>query len=326
MTSVSVVVAAFNAQSFIEKALRSALSQEGVSVDVIVVDDCSSDNTGAVVQALGDHRVTYHRLARNSGPAAARNVGLEKAQGEWVAILDADDAYEPGRLNTLTAVGRDHNADLVSDNFLIFSENDGGTKRQFLPETLDGAIETFDLASFAMANRLFISRRGTGYLKPIFRRSFIATHGLRYDPGLRIGEDYQLVAEALAAGAVYVRHRSAGYVYTTWEGSISHRLTPEDVEAMAAADQRFLATWGPSFSRVTRRSVEKHLNSLRDGAAFVKLVESLKRRDILAVIGVAFSRPSAVRHLGMPLQVRAQRLLRSLGLRSGDPEARRSLS
>lgn len=325
MISVSVVIAAYNAELFLERALRSALNQEGVDLEVLVIDDASGDGTAEVAKQQNDPRIRYIRLDQNSGPAAARNRGFAEATGDWIAILDADDAFEPGRLKALTQAGADQGADFVSDNFWILSERTGD-RRLFLPEALDDGIERFDLATYAMANRLFISRRGTGYLKPLFRRAFVRSHSLAYDPTLRIGEDFMLVAQGLAAGAIYVRRRSAGYIYTTREGSISHRLNPTDVEAMALADERLLAEPGLISVPQDRRAIQRHLDSLRDGAAFVHLVDAIKARSISRAFSVGAKRPACLRHLAMPLQVRAYRLLAALGFAAAGEDERRSLS
>ena len=77
---VSIVIAAWNAQDFILTAINSALAQKGVSVEVLVVDDASSDSTCAVVESVKDLRVKLLRSEKNGGPGAARNIGFAAAQ------------------------------------------------------------------------------------------------------------------------------------------------------------------------------------------------------------------------------------------------------
>ena len=90
---ISYLVAAHNAAPWIESAIRSALSQRGVRVEVIVADDASSDTTLAIVGRLAaeDARVISISRPISGGPAAARNSALMHARGEWIGILDADD-------------------------------------------------------------------------------------------------------------------------------------------------------------------------------------------------------------------------------------------
>ena len=95
---VSVVIATWNSEKFISKAIDSALQQK-VSLEVIVVDDFSSDNTCEVVENYRDERVRLIKSNSNGGPGYARNIGFEAAKGKWIAILDSDDYFLPNRLS-----------------------------------------------------------------------------------------------------------------------------------------------------------------------------------------------------------------------------------
>ena len=93
---VSVVIPVFNGERFIGDAIRSALGQTFRDLEIIVVDDGSIDQTEKIVRQFFD-RVTYHRQ-ENRGAAAARNLGVMCASGEWIAFLDADDIWYPQKL------------------------------------------------------------------------------------------------------------------------------------------------------------------------------------------------------------------------------------
>jgi succinoglycan biosynthesis protein ExoO len=99
---VSVVLAAFNADGFVERALRSVQRQTYANIEIIVVVDASTDDTAAVVMrcAAADKRIRLVRLDRNRGISVARNTGADAVRGEWIAVIDADDAddaWEPDR-------------------------------------------------------------------------------------------------------------------------------------------------------------------------------------------------------------------------------------
>ncbi|KEY97798.1 hypothetical protein AI27_16315, partial [Sphingomonas sp. BHC-A] len=106
------IIAAYNAQDTLVRAVNSALGQQ-VPVEVLIIDDASSDDTPRVAEGLArlHHNVRLIVSAENGGPSVARNRGLAEAQGEWIAILDADDAFLPGRLQRMTGVARRHEAD-----------------------------------------------------------------------------------------------------------------------------------------------------------------------------------------------------------------------
>lgn len=96
-TLVSVVIPAYNAEPFIQRTVRSVLDQTHADLEVIVVDDGSTDTTASIVRSFQDPRVRL--LARsNGGVSSARNEGIEAARGAYIAFLDADDAMEPTAL------------------------------------------------------------------------------------------------------------------------------------------------------------------------------------------------------------------------------------
>jgi len=97
MSHISVVIPVFNGERFIEASLRSALEQTHPPLEVLVVDDGSTDRTRAICEAVGGSRV---RLIRqdNRGVARARNAGIELARGDFIAFLDADDEWHPTKL------------------------------------------------------------------------------------------------------------------------------------------------------------------------------------------------------------------------------------
>lgn len=115
LPSISVVIPAYNAAATLGTAIDSILAQSFQPLEIIVVDDGSSDRTGEVAQAYGES-VTYVRQD-NAGPSRARNRGVGEARGEWIAFLDADDWYLPDRLLTHAEMIRD-NPDL---DFLVSS-------------------------------------------------------------------------------------------------------------------------------------------------------------------------------------------------------------
>jgi len=98
MQCVSVVVPTCNRASVLPRAIESVLAQDSVDVEVLVVDDGSTDETEAVVKSFNDSRVRYLAHETNRGGSAARNTGIEAATGEYVAFLDDDDEYRPGKL------------------------------------------------------------------------------------------------------------------------------------------------------------------------------------------------------------------------------------
>jgi glycosyltransferase involved in cell wall biosynthesis len=96
---VSVIIPTFNRGDLIGRSIRSVLAQTHHDWECVVVDDCSADHTRAVVEGFNDPRIRYLRREENGGGSAARNSGIEAAQGTYLAFLDSDDEWIPDKLS-----------------------------------------------------------------------------------------------------------------------------------------------------------------------------------------------------------------------------------
>lgn len=103
---VSVIIPVYNAVSFVEEAVLSAVTQESV-LEVLLIDDGSTDGSFEVINNMAQKfsiiRVLTHANRANKGAGASRNLGIQQAKGKWIAFLDADDYYLPGRFNILSS-------------------------------------------------------------------------------------------------------------------------------------------------------------------------------------------------------------------------------
>lgn len=97
---VSIIMPSYNTASFIAESIQSVLAQSYKDWELIIVDDCSPDNTDDVVRPyLSDERIRYLKNKKNSGAAVSRNRALRKAKGKWIAFLDSDDLWMPEKLS-----------------------------------------------------------------------------------------------------------------------------------------------------------------------------------------------------------------------------------
>lgn len=296
---VSVVMAAWNAAPFLAASVSSALAQADVAVEIIIADDASEDDTPIMAHALADNdaRVVVLAAVRNGGPSAARNRAIAAARGEWIAVLDADDRFAPGRLARLLAFARTHQADLVFDLFEEVDEAGAplpGSRAPRYP-----VAERWTLARWVEDNTF--ERRGetmgSGYLKPLIRRSFLEEHDLRYRESLRNSEDYLLVAEILAANGAVWTTPDVGYFYTRREGSISHRIGPAHLRALLAEEEAFVART-VSMDVETRTAFERRITALKNALACEEAIAALKARAPFKAAACLIARPRAFRAMG----------------------------
>jgi hypothetical protein len=145
---ISVCMPTYNQSRYIAEAIESVLAQSDVDLELIVVDDCSSDGTGRIVRSIADARIRYHRHDVNGGCEAARNTALRLARGEYVAWLDSDDRYNDGALSSAARVLDAHpHVALVHGGFDLISETGEALtvwEPPFREETIEKGGDAFD--------------------------------------------------------------------------------------------------------------------------------------------------------------------------------------
>lgn len=122
---VSIVMPTWNCARFIGESIESVRRQSYRNWELLVVDDCSSDNTEEIVMSFGDSRIRYIRNAVNSGAAVSRNRALKEARGRWIAFLDSDDLWTADKLERQIAFMVNHN---YSFSYTNYSEVDEDTR------------------------------------------------------------------------------------------------------------------------------------------------------------------------------------------------------
>ena len=286
--SIAVLIAARNAGSTIGSAVRSALRSNLVT-EVIVVSDGSTDATvhTAVAAAAGDGRLRVLTLPENVGPAEARNRGISVAQADYIALLDADDEFLPGRLEGLVA-GR--NWDLIADNVVFVTDPSLGLPSSLLKSNPLPSFEPLSLAEFVRGN---VSQPGRarseyGFLKPVISRSFLLRSGLRYDGRLRLGEDYDLYVRALMAGGRFLLTRHVGYLAHVRAESLSSRHGTADLHAFAEAIRAHIRTDGLTDDE--RRSMRAVLKGVERLHAMRSMLDSKAERGFIDAVGSLVTR------------------------------------
>lgn len=212
-THVSVIMAAFNVSQFIPRAIASVQAQSWTDWRLIVVDDGSTDGTDRVVAAFtrSDARISLIRHERNKGQSTARNTALDAADGEWIAVLDSDDAWRPERLQEMLAVGRELDVEFIADNLIFYDEavqQEGGVA--FSIPNSPRPIFAKDLFSSGFGN----SGLSFGLLKPLVRVDKVREFGARYAQSLRYGEDLHFYAQLLINRVRAVLLAEPYYLYT----------------------------------------------------------------------------------------------------------------
>ena len=273
---VCVIIAAKDAAGTIGRAVRSALAEPQVR-RVIVVDDGSVDGTGELArrEGVGTERVTVLRLDENRGPAFARNLAIETSDEPFIAILDADDAFLPGRFARLGQFTGEW--DLLADDIAFVADPDIS-----IPPRPAGSPFSLTFAQFVWGNlaRPGVSRGEYGFLKPVLRRETLLRTGLRYNPALRLGEDYELYARLLARGARFAVVRSCGYRALVRAESLSGRHRTQDLQRLVAVDEALLRD--PTLPPEARRALLAHWRETRAKFQLRRFLDTRRQHSLAA--------------------------------------------
>jgi glycosyltransferase involved in cell wall biosynthesis len=156
MPDATIVIPCYNAAAYVEAALRSALDQTCRDIEVIAVDDRSTDATPQILEdwAARDKRLIVLRQAVNGGPSAACNAAYAIARGRWVTVLDSDDLYLPPRIERLVAEAEARGADMIADNLIQQDFDTGRDLGLVLPAVAPGATGGLLIAGSNAATNL----------------------------------------------------------------------------------------------------------------------------------------------------------------------------
>lgn len=219
----SIVIPAWNRQALIGRTINSCLAQDFADFEIVVVDDGSSDDTCGAVMAFGDPRIRYVWQA-NAGASAARNRGGAEARGQYLAFLDSDDEFLPGKLSAFHAAIAAAGPGYCWYSPLWFHRGDGN--RLAKPTRAIGEGEPVGDYLFAAEGLMQTSTL-------VIPRDLFLKVG--FDPALRTLEDLDLCLRLEAAGG---RFRMVDGPQVVWYddtpvGRLSYTVTPDHVLAWA---------------------------------------------------------------------------------------------
>ena len=184
MPEISVIIPSYNNAPYIGKAIESILNQSFTDFEVIVIEDCSTDNSREVINSYmeQDSRIHVIHHEKNKGVAAARNSGIQAAKGEFIAILDADDEFLPTRLQLLyEKIIKEPNIALVHSDIFVVNEQ----------KKIKWVIKGEPIYSEEYIPGEVLRRRGCHLGQPLMRKACMELVGL-YDETLPGAEDYDL--------------------------------------------------------------------------------------------------------------------------------------
>lgn len=289
--AVSVIIASYNAERFIGKAISSVLAQTFQNFEIVVVDDGSTDRTEEVVRSFADSRIVYLKNEVNKGPSYARNRAISQSAGEWIAILDADDWWHENRLRFLLSSVESCRADIAADDLFMIREGEQEPWTTYF-KSREWAIGQLEPSTRIDALKMI--RDDYGYLKPLFSSAFLKKHRLDYRENLRYGEDFRFVLECLQAGARFYIFNQPFYYYRVRKDFLpSEILTP--IHAQIHSIQELIVKYKED-TRVVR-ALNKYISGKKLILTEFQVRQSIRDRQVKKTLSAIFSQPRVIKPL-----------------------------
>ena len=247
--AISVVIPMYNAEKYIGECLNSILVQTFQDFEIIIVDDCSTDNSCAVVENFSDDRIKLIRRKDNSGnrPGIPRNMGIRFAFGDYITFVDSDDAITNTALEELYTIAKNFDADVVCCEKFYQVENTISTDKNFLNRyEHEGIKPPFVDKPTLMTNNLaervkkFSESRFFGApWNQLFSRKLIIENDIKF-PEINHAEDHVFNFMVIMYAKNYVKVPNMFYIYRVRsDSSIHSRLSA----------RKYIHDWGGSIFR-----------------------------------------------------------------------------
>lgn len=207
MPRVSILMPVFNVAPYLREAMDSILNQTYKDFELIVLNDCSPDNSEEILDTYSDERIVRYRGQQNVGLANVLNIGIEMARGEYIARMDSDDISLPQRMEKQVAYLDNHpTVDLVSAGMKRF-----GASQEVMIRSSDIEDVKFNALSYSPVL----------HASSMWRKKQFLKNGLFYRQEMVPAEDYDLWTRALACGLTLINMQEVLYLYRTHSSQVT---------------------------------------------------------------------------------------------------------
>lgn len=229
--AVSVIIPMYNTEKYIGECLTSLAAQTFQDFEIVVVDDCSTDNSRAIAMSFSAHfgnRLNLMKLPRNSGCSGVpKNFALKAARGKYVYFLDSDDLLTATALEELYTVAENFQADVVhAEKAFTFNDADGIISAALESNQTDEFVTEPTLETFDTGERVtaFTRKRFLWWAcNKLFRRQLLIDNKITF-PATKSFEDFVFTFASLVSAKNYVRVPFVSYYYRIRKNSLSHEV------------------------------------------------------------------------------------------------------
>jgi succinoglycan biosynthesis protein ExoO len=287
-------MAAFNGAPTITIALESILTQTLKNIEIIIVDDASSDNTLHLLGACNDNRLTILRNMVRMGPGPSRDRAISTARGKWIAFIDADDAWSSTRLDELLKAAELTSSHVAFDDLMLCHDSDRG----LIPwRTIHGThgfggrgsvCRVVEVENYIRSPRLIV--------KPIVQAELIHRYKIRHSARW-FAEDAEFILRFAHTGARFCYLPEPMYFYRITPGSLTAQSNDRTAMRKCLEDCAQWRGWSTS----VRRAFRQKTTSLRQTELAYDLADALKARSLIQALRIMVSNPKLM--LDLPIRI-----------------------
>lgn len=293
---VSIIIPTYNCERYISQTIDSVLAQDYNAIELLIIDDGSTDNTKKIVLDYGDRLRLISR--KNSGVCVARNMGLAEAKGQFICWMDHDDYWYPDKISQqVKAFNRHDDVGVVYSNFTRWNSNSAGifpTPDSYIKKSF---IDKFDPEHSGWIYHLFLLDCYMLTSTAMFRRDVFEKCGA-FDESLPYGEDWDLWLR-ISREYPFLKLNQSTTLYRQHQGQGSRMVRGVDYRTMILSDAR--DKWG-LYSRDGRHLSEwqfrRQLANYHASFALNLLKANQKKRAIMSFLRAWTTYPFKVKFIG----------------------------
>lgn len=287
---ITTVIAAHNADRYIQSTLCSVKRQTTAKAKIVICNDASSDQTVEKINALEDPDIKLLSNTKNLGPGPSRDRAIEQVDSQWIALLDADDAWHSERMSRLLEAANSTGADVVFDDTMLCHDVNGqlapwrrvhGTRAFGGKGTSPRVVRIED---YIKSERLLAH--------PLIRTDFIRHHGIQHS-SRRFAEDAEYYLRLALAGAKFCYVPEPLYFYRITPGSLTAQAKDPTLMRKCLEECALWEGWWPS----ALDAFQDKIAVLRTNEALYHVADAARRRRFAKASSLLLSDPQVLRHL-----------------------------
>lgn len=289
LSFISIIIPAYNVEDFIGEAVQSVINQSFQFWELLICDDSSTDNTLKILKSFDDPRVKVFSNSTNQGPGKTRDRLIRQASGQWIAVLDADDVYDPSRLEKFHQVAKKYPNSVIFDEIIECHDTTKGlvpwrTLRE--PDLLVGKHGSSSLLGKEISPAEWL-RCESIMMKWMVPTDLIRNYNITH-PDIRFGEDLDFIFRLLSATHATLWYvPQALYLYRLSAGSLTTSSTRFRDLASVFSEAKGYA----GFSSDIVSALDSRVKKLEKRIIYQDFLTSLSRYKILDACVQAANQP-----------------------------------